>query len=536
MSICVTEDGLRGRRAGASDQHRNTRRSIAAPRNNKVGLFALAVLCSGLLLQHSALAQDGKLEAKVREIEAEKSWIHLPVNKSVIIETTIPVNLVQTASPEIANVVPLSPTQVLVTGESFGRTQIILGSPDGQQQVFDVSVELELDRLIEAIKRTDPTSVVEVNAVMDTVMLTGTVSDAAAADRVMQITGIFATDVQNHLRVAGEQQVMLRCTIAEVSRSAIKQLGINGFLAGDNFKDMFFVNNVSNINPTSIGAAAGLVTQNLPFVTPGTSIGDNTAISFGFPRVQMQVFVQALKQNGLLRILAEPTLVTLSGRTASFLAGGEFPVPVPQTGTGGATTITIEYREFGARLSFTPVVLSNQQIRLTVAPEVSELDFASGVQIAGFVVPGLTSRRAETTVEIGNGQTMVMAGLLSESVRAFANKVPGLGEVPVLGALFSSVEYRKNVTELVILVTPSIVAPVGADEIGPIPGEGLTSPTDWQLGAFGILEGDPPESSPKSEDSEDMSDADGTEPVDQSVAQEMPLYGPWGSSDYEETP
>jgi pilus assembly protein CpaC len=318
---------------------------------------------------------------------------------------------------------------------------------------------------------------------------------------------------------------MIRCTVAEMSRAVTRQLGINGFMWGADLRDFPFVSNIGGVNPTSFGQPAGVpVTVDGPFLGDGTGVLPTTTLSFAFPRVQMQVFIQALQQNSLLRILAEPNLVTISGRTASFLAGGEFPVPVPQSGGagGGQTTITIEYREFGTRLSFTPVVLDNQMMRMNIAPEISELDQANGVVISGFRVPGLNSRRVETTVECASGQTLALAGLISESVRVAANHVPWLGEVPVLGPLFSSTEFQKRVTELVILVTPEIVAPLNPGDLPPLPGEGYVDPSDWQLYALGMLNG-----------------AEGAKPAEEDQVPEpsnssAPM-GPYGMSDYDET-
>ncbi len=440
-----------------------------------------------------AKAQD-KLHAKIQVLDANREWIHLPVNKSVLIETTVPVVRQETLAKEIVDIQSISPKQVLLVGKSFGRTQVMLWSESGDREVFDVSVELETDLLQEAIRKIDPMARVQAVPVMRTVMLTGTVSDADKADRIMQVASIFADNIQNHLQVAGEQQVLLHCTVAEMSRSATRQLGFNGYLMGDNFKDFPVVSNLGGINPTSFGRIAENVGRDAPFGASAAAVGANPTMSFAFPDVQMQLFIQALRENGLLKVLAEPTLVTVSGRTASFLAGGEFPIPVPQSsGTGGGgTTITIEYKEFGARLAFEPVVLANRLIRMKIAPEVSELDFARGVQIQGFTIPGLNSRRAETTVEMGSGQTLAIAGLLSENVRALAQKVPALGDVPVLGALFQSVDYRKNTTELVILVTPEIVSPIDPSEVAMLPGQASGEPNDWQLFALGLTETDQP--------------------------------------------
>ncbi|MCH7938016.1 MAG: hypothetical protein IH994_13160, partial [Proteobacteria bacterium] len=304
--------------------------------------------------------------------------------------------------------------------------------------------------------------------------------------------GTGSDPVQNHMTIAGEHQVLLRVTIAEMSRQATRQLGINGYLAGDNFQDVFVLNNIANINPANIGAVDGApATGPIPFAVGGggIAVSQATTLSLGFPRVQMQVFLQALRENGLSRTLAEPNLITLSGHEAEFLAGGRFPIPVPQGGAGGSTAITIQYEEFGARIRFLPVVLGGNRIRMTVSPEVSELDFTSAVNLSGFVVPGLTQRSATTTVELASGQTIVIAGLLRDEVRANSTKIPWLGDVPILGSLFRSVRYQRNQTELVVMVTPEIVAPLNPDQVPPVPGEDLVDPTDWELFGLALLQG-----------------------------------------------
>lgn len=479
--------------------------------------------------------QPGKLVTTFREVETKKEWIHIPQNKSVLIETNVPITRQQTLAPDIAEIASVSPTQALVTGKSLGRTQVIIWSGE-DRKVYDISVELELDALKEAMRRVDPLAKADAYSIGDLVVLTGTVSDADSAARMMEVASIFATNIKNHMQVAGEQQVMLRCTVAEVTRSALRQLGVNFILGGENFRDFPLVSNIGGVNPSSFGLGAGAITRNLPFVTNGTAVAGGTTLSFGLPRGQLQAFLRALNENGFLRVLAEPNLVTISGKSAGFLAGGEFPVPVPRSiaGEGESSTITIEYKEFGVRLSFTPVVLANQMIRLNVAPEVSDLDFASGVNFGGFVVPGLSSRRAETTVEMGSGQSLAIAGLLSENVRSLSSRLPGIGQVPILGALFASTEYRKNMTELVIVVSPEIVAPMNPDQLGALPGEGLADPNDWQLFALGILE---------TKTVEDAGAETEAEPADAALqtpnyldpSASVSLFGPWGQSDYEES-
>ena len=491
-------------------------------------LPALALLCC---IPANALAQEEQPAFRVTQIDmaAASQKIAIALNQSAIIQTSTQVARADVIASHIADVQPVSPTQLLITGKSYGRTNVILWDSAEEQCLLDVTVELDLEALAEALQAVDPQAEFQARSVQGNIVLTGTASSAERVERMVELAGLFLpaptgdtpkTGVQNHLDVAGEQQVLLRCVVAEVSRTAVRQLGINGFLAGENMRDAFLVNQIGGINPINIGAAGGaLVTQNIPFVTQGDGIpiGRAPTMSIGFPRVQTQLFLKAMADNSLMHILAEPNLVAISGRTATFLAGGEFPIPVPQ----GNQQVTITFREFGVRLNFTPVVLGNQRIRLRVAPEVSELDFSNPVQIEGFVVPGLTTRAAETTVELGNGQTFAIAGLLSEQIRGIATRVPGIGDIPVLGTLFRSVSYQRSFTELVILVTPQIVAPLDPHQQVPLPGGDIIDPTDYELYAMGLLEGAQP-GGPEGFQEDASSDAAGSEP------DELSIHGPWG--------
>ncbi|UCG17691.1 MAG: type II and III secretion system protein family protein [Phycisphaerales bacterium] len=477
-----------------------------------------------------AIAPGGQFAAEVRDLSAETLRITVPLHKSVIVETSVPLERVQAISADIAYVQTISPMQLLITGADYGATQVIAWS-NGEQHIFEVTVELDLTALNETLRKIDPQSTAEATSFLGNIVLSGTVSGPEMAQRMEQIAQIFAQEagrggpdgVQNHLTVAGEQQVLLRCTVAEVNRSAVRALGINGFLAGDDFQDVFVVNNLGGLNPTNISPLSDVNARStIPFVTGDNVISDSTTLALGFPRVQMQVFLRALADNSLLRILAEPNLTAISGETASFLAGGEFPYPIPQA----LGAIAIEFREFGIRLQFTPVVLDHQRIRLRVAPEVSETDFSSAMQVQGISVPGLTQRRAETTVEVGNGQTIAIAGLLDDEVRGVVSRVPGVGDVPILGALFRSVEYRRRVTELVILVTPEIIAPLNPDQVSPVPGQFITPPNDYQLYALGLLEGEP------AQDPSIRTDVYKTATPARvglkSQADELSIHGPWG--------
>jgi pilus assembly protein CpaC len=457
-------------------------------------ILALAGLIPGAAAQNTATPPQPAppaVQIQVHQSQSQTEVIPVAVNQGALVDFSVPVREVRVANPEIADVTATSPKQILVNGKSFGTTQLVVTADGGTQQVFTIAVDLDLKRLEASIRTLVPRAQVKVSGLLDAIVISGTVPDAESAERVMQIAGIYSHAVINHMRVAGVYQVLLRCTVAEVNRTATRQLGFNGWMAGDNFKDMFAVSQLGGINPVNIGAAGdSLVTAKVPFVTDqsGLPLSATPTLSLGFPRVQMQVFIQALRENGLLRILAEPNLVAVSGQEATFLAGGEFPIPVPQGGQNNS--ITIEFREFGVLLHFTPTVLSDNLIRLKVAPEVSEPDFSTAVSIGGFVVPGLTQRKVDTVVELGPGQTFAIGGLLSERTRATSSKVPALGDVPVLGALFSSVYYQSNESELVVLVTPELAAPLNPDQVTYLPGANHIPPNDWELFGLGKSEGE----------------------------------------------
>ncbi len=493
--------------------------------------MVIALAATGLTAQ----AQDGKgkeFRASILDLSANYQRITVPINRSVTVETTVEASRADVVARQIADVQVISPTRMLITGNSFGTTTVILSGAESKEYVFEVAVELDLTQLNSALSEIDPQSDARATSVRGNIVLLGTVSSAERARRMVELANLFmpapiqgaaTTKIQNQMEVAGEQQVLLRCVVAEVSRAAARELGINGFLAGENFRDAFVVNQIAGINPVNIGAAASsAVTQNLPFFTDenGLVLSQNPTLSLGFPRVQTQLFLKAMADNQLLAVLAEPNLVAISGETATFLAGGEFPIPVPQ----GNQQVTIQFREFGVRLNFTPVVRGNQLIRLRVAPEVSELDFTTSVQIEGFVVPGLTTRATETTVELGSGQTIAIAGLLNEQMRGLSSQVPGIGDVPILGALFRSVNFRRALTELVVLVTPEIVAPLDAHQKPRLPVGDVDVPNDFQLYGLGLVEA-PLGGACDGKPCKGAWNADGTVPSD---PDEVSLHGPWG--------
>jgi pilus assembly protein CpaC len=285
---------------------------------------------------------------------------------------------------------------------------------------------------------------------------------------------------------------MLKVRVAEVNRVAIKNMGVNILKAGEDFFGVSMPGPSSGGAPNQfpIGPVGQANANNIPFAFGEGSVSPFNTLILGFPNADLEFFVEALAENQYMNVLAEPTLVSLSGQQADFLAGGEFPIPVVQgTSTGGGTSISIEYKEFGIRLAFTPTVLGNGKIRLHVAPEVSELSDIGSVEIQGFRVPSILTRRADTVLEMNSGQTFSMAGLLSQSVTGRNSRTPFLGDLPVLGSLFRSVSYQRGETELVVLVTPTLVEPLNHVARRPLPGDLHESPNDWELFGRGYLEG-----------------------------------------------
>lgn len=471
---------------------------------------ALLLACCLLPAGRPAFAQAGAssppIDMQVTQIDGGGELIEVAVNKAAMVKFNQPVSDAHVIEQEICSLTAVAPEQLIVTGKAYGTTQLIVQLDDGTRHVFDVAVDLDLERLSASIRHTVPQAKVEARSLNGAIVLTGTCPDAMAAEKIAEISAIFSANVINHIEIAGSQQVLLRCTVAEVNRSAMRALGFNGWVAGENFPSMFGASNLGGINPTSFGARAGTVVSPpqalgsasanptagiIPFeiTDPGVPLSPTTTLTVGFPMLPMQVFVRALRENGMLRVLAEPNLVAISGQEARFLAGGRFPIPVPQ----GNDSIAIQFEEFGVELVFTPAVLNEGQIRLMVAPSISEPDFSTAVQIGGVFVPGVAERRVSTVVEVGSGQTIAIGGLLSERVRGATQRVPGLGDLPILGPLFTSVEYQSEETELVVLITPELVGGIGPQQVTHVPGATMSEPNDFELYLEGKLEGSNPD-------------------------------------------
>ncbi len=406
--------------------------------------------------------------------------LELIQRKSAIIETSVPVKRVSLADEEIADALVLTPQKIYLTGKAVGITRLTLW--DGTDKVisfFDLEVSPEIIRLKEELHTMFPDEEdIRVTASHEDVTLSGTVSNASILSQVLSLAQSYATTcdfkLNNFLQVGGVQQVMLEVRIAEMSRNTSKRLGINFTRFSESGK--LAIQRINSLTTYDEGK---------------TTYTDNVNLMFNFMRngAAWTMFIDAIKEEGLIKILAEPTLITISGKTAHFLAGGEYPVPVPQQGSGSTgTVITIKYKPYGVGLNFTPTVLSNGRISMEIAPEVSELDFSNTVALQGFIIPGLITRRVSTVVELADGQNFAIAGLLNDRFVETVSKYPFFGDLPIIGSLFRSSEFTKQERELIVIVSPHLVRPFDKAK-QTLPTDQYIEPNDIEFYLFGRLEG-----------------------------------------------
>ncbi len=405
-----------------------------------------------LVAAESSTAQETEPAAAERSAvqHVEQQLLRLAVGNSALVSAGGPLERVSIGNPEVADVTNVSASEVLVIGQAPGTTTLLLWTRAGTRTLYSVRVAADAPMLEEEIRSLFPNEDIQVRAVGNMIYLSGTVADARVADRAVAMAASVAVGdsihIINDISVPRPNQVMLQVRFAEVSRNALDRLGTSLLVYdGDNIATAIGPGDVARTSDDD-DAIAEVFSDAVNF--------------FLFHRPsQVAGFFRALQEQGLFRSLAEPNLLVMSGDSASFLAGGEFPIPVLQT-AGQAGAVTIQFKEFGVRLNFRPVVTASGSIRLQVTPEVSALDFANGLTISGFQIPALTARRASTTVDLNDGQTFAIAGLVDNSLTSNVSKVPLLGDIPILGKLFSSETFRQNRTELLVLVTPRLVEPV----------------------------------------------------------------------------
>lgn len=446
-------------------------------------IASLVIGCAGL----TAPAVSGPAEPIVL-IEDGVAAIAIPAGRSTVIEPGWKISEVAVADESIADVKVLRPDRVMVIGKSVGATDITLWDPEGRRWEARVTVHVDLERLRETLESVLPDSSIELQQSEGVMIVSGVLSRAEHAEDLHSFLEAAEIKYVDMTRVAGLQQVMIKVRVAEANRIAIRSLGSNAVHSGDSF----FGGSTIGGNPNSldIGIPKQAAGDNLNFeFLQNSTVGDAVTLFAGFPALDFELFVEALEDNQYLRTLAEPTLVAMSGEKASFLAGGEFPIPIASAGIGGGTQITIEWKEFGVRLNFLPTVLGDGTIRMQVAPEVSDLSDVGAVEVEGFRIPSLLTRRAATTLSMRSGQTFAMAGLLDRNVAARSQKVPGLGNIPILGRLFSSVRYERGDTEMIVLATVELVEPMDTQADLPVPGDTHSEPDAWELYAEGSIHG-----------------------------------------------
>ncbi len=407
-------------------------------------------------------------------IDEKAGNVRLLVNKSVTLTTSRPYKRISVGQPDIAEVNGIGPTRILVTAKKAGTTQIIVWDEDDNSQTVDVLVQANLLALRSLYERLMPDAKIDVIDNEGTIALTGTVPNVISSDQAVQLASGYGNKVLNMLEVSGGQQVQLQVRFAEVSKTATNALGVNlGFIDS---RGSFGASTIG-LNAFTLKDVQGL--SQFAELAPGADITQFGRAFVG--NTAIDGFVSALRQNNLLRVLAEPNLTAVSGQEADFLAGGEFPIPIVQGGNDSGTSITVEFKPFGVRLLFTPVVLGEGKVRLKIAPEVSDVDFTFAVNAQGFRIPGTRTRRMSTTVEMTEGQTLAIAGLLDNRVASNKDVTPLLGDLPVIGALFRSVRYQRSETELVVMVTPRLVRALNPGEVPPLPGENWRHPTEADL-------------------------------------------------------
>lgn len=408
--------------------------------------------------------------------------LELTVGKSKVLDLPVVIKRASLANPDIADTVVLSPTQIYVTGKTTGVTNLTLWNEGGKMMgLYDVVVAPDLTRLKENLHITLPDERgILVTSDHDHITLSGTASNAMNLTRALSIAEAYAPKkIVNAMQVGGVQQVMLEVRVAEMNRELIRRLGINFTVIGSSEFGVSLLNGLTTLTAFThpgVGGGAATVTQAVTQAIQGV-FGFNTG------SLSWTGFIDAIKDQNLVKILAKPTLVALNGQEAAFLAGGEFPIPVPQA----FGLVTIQFKKFGVGLVFTPNIMNSKHISLNVAPEVSELDFANAIRTQGFTVPAITTRRASTTVELADGQSFAIGGLMRDNVRETVRKVPFLGEIPILGALFRSSSFQKNETELLIIVTPHLVKPLDLTA-QTLPTDYYVEPNDFEFYLMGFPE------------------------------------------------
>lgn len=398
-------------------------------------------------------------------VTAGAAPLRVMVGKSLLINTTERLKRVSVTDPSVADALVVTPTQVLINGLAPGEVSLLIWDELERSRSFDLRVDVDITAASEEMHRLFPDEQISVTPSRNAIVISGHVTTEDVAKHAGALASAYSKNVVNVLTFGpvGAEEVLLEVKFAEVDRTALTQLGINLFSTGSG----------NTIGTTTTGQYGGIKDGTITDTGSGSPYGTTTTISdalnlfFFNPQVHLGGVIKALQSKNLLQILAEPNLVAVNGKEASFLAGGEFPFPVVQPGAGGISTVTVQFREFGVRLKFTPVIQPNGSIHLHVVPEVSTLDFANAVTVSGTTIPAISTRKADTEFELQDGQSFVIAGLMDNRVTNLDSKVPWLGDVPILGNFFKSKSAQKSNSELMVLCTVKRVSPTTQTPKGP---------------------------------------------------------------------
>jgi len=461
----VWKNSDRARRS-PSGRPSELRRSLRVLR---IGIVALAVFL--FVGSEYGLAQEPSAAP-------ETQTLHVLAGKSLVINMEARLRRVLVSNPAAIEAVTTTPTQVVITARNVGASSLILWDEAGRSRMLDVLVDQDVTALRDGIQLAYPNEPVQVQAEGDRLIISGAVSDQEVIDTVVKMAGVFSKNIINSMSLAEpphELQILLEVKFAEVDRTKLDQFGWNLISTGA-------LNTPGAIStqqfgaPTGGGGGGGGGQTRIEGIIGGTLTGTSSTFSvadilniFLFrPDINLAATIKALQQKNVLQILAEPNLLALNGKPARFLAGGEFPFPVVQGGTN-FTAVTIQFRPFGVRLEFTGFISKDNVIRLQVSPEVSTLDFTNALTISGFLVPAISTRRAETEIELKDGQSFGIAGLIDQRTQAQLMKIRGIGDIPIIGHLFRSRNINRSRTELMVLVTPRVVDPVKTPGPPPTP-------------------------------------------------------------------
>jgi len=420
----------------------------------------------------TAQAPAAQVPANQGQESSEPQTLHLLVGRSLVITSPSRIKRISLADPEIAEAIVVSPTQVLVNGRKPGGVSLLLWDEADQSQAFEVSVDIDVLGLSQKIHEVFPAENVHIDTSKDVVIITGKISSSIVADKILEVVKGAAPKVTSMMEIppVPTGEILLQVRFAEVDRTALSQLGFDILSTGVG-------KTIGSITTQQFGGVSSpSLTDTFPVRGPQPQTGQTFTTTQAFtnalniflfnPGIHLGTTIQALQNKNLFQVLAEPNLMTESGKEANFLAGGEFPYPTLQTsGSGGGNAVTIQFKEFGIRLSFTPILAADGTIHLKVKPEVSTLDFSQAVTLNGFVLPALSTRRVESEMSLADGQTFAIAGLVDNRVTELMSKIPGIGDIPVLGRLFQSKSLNRSKNELLVIVTPHIVRPLSPDQV-----------------------------------------------------------------------